>query len=514
MKTCKYILYALSMMLGLIACQGDDEVVLTNVSVTAKAEIAATSVYIECTVSAPNAAVSYVEVQYSTSSTFSSYEEKGMGKENGKYVVNLYNLQSHTKYYVRFLVENRYTSMLCYASGVASFTTDQIRTPSLSTLYVSDIKEQSAHVSCAVVEDGGAEVQTRGFYIRESSSNTWTSYLPVGYGVGEFSAELPLNPNTEYEVCAYATNSCGEALSNVVTFTTLSVTSAPVVTTADASEVKMYEAMLGGQVTSDGGRLVTEYGVCYSSTTSSPTVNNATGVMMGGGTGSFAQMVTGLQANTTYYVRAYAINDIGVSYGTVKSFTTASEPIVTTNGASSVTANSAVVSGSIEGGTGSRGICYGLTSNPTISDNTVYNGSGSGTYQCTLSDLQAGTTYYARAFCSSDYGVTYGDVVSFTTLQTDPVVQTVSVTSITSSSAVVNCNVASDGGHTIIERGICLSTSNSPTTSDNKFANGVGIGTYSVEVTGLASSTTYYVRAYVTTASGTVYGTTRGFTTD
>lgn len=514
MKTCKYILFALGMMLGFAACQEDDEVVMTNVQVTASAETKATNVRIECTVNAANAAVSYVELQYSMSSTFSNYESKGMGKEGGKYVLNLYNLQAHTKYYVRFQVENRYTSKRCSASGLASFTTGYILAPSLSTLCVDRIEDESARFYCTVADDGGADIQTRGFYLKEASSSSWDVVISAGYGVGYFETVASLSPNTEYEVCAFAANKSDESLSNVVRFRTLSVISAPVVATADASEVKMYEAMLGGQVTSDGGRLVTEYGVCYSSTTSSPTVNNATGVMMGGGTGSFAQMVTGLQANTTYYVRAYAINEIGVSYGTVKSFTTASEPIVTTNGASSVTANSAVVSGSIEGGTGSRGICYGLTSNPTISDNTVYNGSGSGTYQCTLSDLQAGTTYYARAFYSSDYGVTYGDVVSFTTLQTDPVVQTVSVTSITSSSAVVNCNVTSDGGRTIIERGICLSTSNSPTTSDNKFTSGVGIGTYSVEVTGLTSSTTYYVRAYVTTASGTVYGTTRGFTTD
>jgi hypothetical protein len=44
-------------------------------------------------------------------------------------------------------------------------------------------------------------------------------------------------------------------------------------------------------------------------------------------------------------------------------------------------------------------------------------------------------------------------------------------------------------------------------------ANGVGIGTYSCELTGLAYGTTYYVRAYATTAEGTVYGTTKIFTT-
>jgi hypothetical protein len=433
-----------------------------------------------------------------------------MGKDGSNYVVNFADLEPGTKYYVRFRAENRYTSMLC--KETISFTTDYPNGPALSDFGVDDIRETSAHVYCSIIDDGGSDVYERGFYYKRSAANSWTR-VQRGDGTGFFDATLSLVENTEYQVYAYATNNYGEGTSSVITFTTLSVPKVPTVTTSAIGDVMMYSAILGGEVTNDGGDIVTEYGVVYSTSSVGLTIDNATRVMMGAGKGSFSQTVTGLEANTTYYVRAYAINNIGVAYGDTYNFTTQLAPSVATYTNPEVTATSANVMGSVENGTGERGICYSFTPNPTIEDGVVYNGTGSGSYTCTLTGLHSGTTYYARAFSSSSYGVTYGNEIEFTTLTTDPVVYTTSVTSVGSYSATVNCEVASDGGHTIIERGVCFNTSGTPTISDTKMANGVGIGTYSCELTGLAYGTTYYVRAYATTAEGTVYGTTRSFTT-
>jgi hypothetical protein len=76
-----------------------------------------------------------------------------------------------------------------------------------------------------------------------------------------------------------------------------------------------------------------------------------------------------------------------------------------------------------------------------------------------------------------------------------------------------NANVTDDGGGTVLARGVCWSTSESPTTSDSKTTRGTGTGAYSNQITGLNANTTYYVRAYATNENGTAYSSQRSFTT-
>jgi uncharacterized protein (TIGR02145 family) len=91
-------------------------------------------------------------------------------------------------------------------------------------------------------------------------------------------------------------------------------------TTTAASSITDISAVSGGNITNDGGTLMTQRGVCYS-TNPSPTTANTT-IISGSGTGSFISNLTGLTATTTYYVRAYATNSAGTSYGNQVSFTT------------------------------------------------------------------------------------------------------------------------------------------------------------------------------------------------
>lgn len=104
--------------------------------------------------------------------------------------------------------------------------------------------------------------------------------------------------------------------------------SAPTVTTTTVSSIGPYTASSGGNVTSDGGATVTARGVCWS-TSSNPTTSNSK-TTDGSGTGSYTSSITGLTCGYQYYVRAYATNSEGTSYGTEYSFTT------TTSGLSSL----------------------------------------------------------------------------------------------------------------------------------------------------------------------------------
>lgn len=94
-----------------------------------------------------------------------------------------------------------------------------------------------------------------------------------------------------------------------------------------------------------------------------------------------------------------------------------------------------------------------------------------------------------------------------------PVVTTALVTAITPNSATGGGNITSDGGGTIKSKGVCWSTTPNPTIAKNKTDEGKGTGTFTSAITGLAPSTTYYVRAYATNKSGTSYGNEVVFST-
>ena len=88
-----------------------------------------------------------------------------------------------------------------------------------------------------------------------------------------------------------------------------------------ATNVSYTTATVGGNVTSDGGLIVTERGVCYSNSNSNPIMSDNTETF-GSGIGTFTFDITDLVPGVTYYVRAYAINDKGTSYGDVVTFKT------------------------------------------------------------------------------------------------------------------------------------------------------------------------------------------------
>ena len=94
----------------------------------------------------------------------------------------------------------------------------------------------------------------------------------------------------------------------------------PTVVTATVTEITANSAKGGGEVTNDGGAQVTERGICWS-THANPTLSD-NHVAAGEGTGAFNAAMSNLEANTTYHVRAYAINEKGTAYGLDREFVT------------------------------------------------------------------------------------------------------------------------------------------------------------------------------------------------
>ena len=211
----------------------------------------------------------------------------------------------------------------------------------------------------------------------------------------------------------------------------------------------------------------------------------------------------------TYYIVAVAGNNNSdtVKVGITPIFLVS----VSTGLVSEITFTSAKVSAEITNAGGgsiiSRGICWSTTPGPTISGagTTAEYIDGTGAFVSNLSSLQPGTIYYARAYSSNSRGVSYGSEVIFSTLG-GAKLTTAIVTSISSNGAVSGGDITDDGGTPNTSRGVCWSTSQNPTIANAKTVDSSGTGLFTSNITGLSTSTTYYVRAYATNQYGTTYG--------
>lgn len=385
--------------------------------------------------------------------------------------------------------------------------------PVVVTGTISNITGVTADCGGEVTSDGGAVVYYRGVCWSTSQNPTTNdSRTTDGPGTGTFTSNLTnLTPGTTYYVRAYATNTAGTSYGNQISFTT---PLAPTITTSSVTNVGVTTAQCGGIVTNDGGAAITARGVCWS-TSPAPTTSNST-TFDSTGAGAFVSMISGLTSGTTYYIRAYASNIVGTSYGAERTFTTKVLPTVQTVGATNVVDTTATFSGNVLSHGDSnvivRGFCWGPNPNPDFSDNYSVDSNGLGAYSQNITTLSNGTGYYMRAYATSALGTAYGQDVYFTTLGV-PLVITDSAGLITTTSAVFGGQAIFDGGDTVRQRGFCWSTFPSPTVSDNVVIAGRGLGSFRQSTRQLNPGTVYYVRAFATNRYGTGYGNEIAFST-
>jgi uncharacterized protein (TIGR02145 family) len=434
------------------------------------------------------------------------------GTGTGSFTSSLAGLAPFTNYYVRAYATNSAGTVY----GEQKTFTTQKGAPALTTSSVTNITFISASCGGNIIADGGSGITERGVcWSTSPNPTTSNSKTSDGTGAGAFSSSITgLTYNTTYYVRAYATNSVGTSYGEEISFKTIVTT--PSLTTSDVTSITASSASCGGNVTTDGGSLVTARGVCWS-TSPNPSITNDKTVD-GNGTGIFSSLMSGLKFNTSYYVRAYATNSAGTVYGEQKIFTTSKiAPSLSTNSLTSITFSSAICGGTITSDGGAaiteKGVCWNTSPSPTINNSKTSDGTGAGAFSSSITGLTYNTTYYVRAYATNSIGTSYGEEISFKTIITIPSLTTSDVTSITASSASCGGNVTADGGALVTARGVCWSTSPNPTVSGSKTVDGAGAGIFSSTFSGLQPNTLYYVRAYATNSSGTGYGNEVSLTT-
>jgi uncharacterized protein (TIGR02145 family) len=194
--------------------------------------------------------------------------------------------------------------------------------PTVTTNDVQNVTKSSASVGGSITSAGGTPIIEKGIcWSLSPKPNLLNHVVKLGSGTAAFSTILQgLAENSKYYFNAYAINASGIGWGEEKSFTANIQVVLPTVTTTSISAITQTTATGGGNVKSDGWASVTARGVCWS-TSQNPTTSD-TKTTNGTGTGSFTSNLTGLSANTPYYVRAYATNSAGPGYGDQVSFTT------------------------------------------------------------------------------------------------------------------------------------------------------------------------------------------------
>ena len=235
------------------------------------------------------------------------------GTGSGVFNSSMTGLVSGTIYYVRAYAMN---SVGTAYGALRTFTTKIL----VTTSSVSGVTATTAVCGGTVTSAGNADVTMRGVCWDTLPNPTLNgSHTEDGTGVGVFTSNIPgLTAGTTYYVRAYATNSAGTVFGDEIIFSTADTT--PTVTTKAISILSETTALSGGNITFDGGAAVTMCGICWD-TLPNPTVSGIH-TTDSASMGNFTSSMMNLTPSTTYYVRAYATNSVGTTYGEEISFKT------------------------------------------------------------------------------------------------------------------------------------------------------------------------------------------------
>ncbi len=397
-------------------------------------------------------------------------------------------------------------------------------------LYIKDgspynlrLVKNGSYVITPVLEDGVSDVvfdEGRGdreltIYTSTDEGANWTLFKTLKTVKDQVNI-ISVNVMSVNRI-KIANESGGDADIDNLTIAVFPSGEVPVVITSNVMNIGKNTAVSGGEIRSEGSKLVQERGVCWSMDAIPLLADNRT--LNGSGSGIFSSELSGLPAGKKIYLRAYARSRAGTGYGQIVSFTTepAMIPVISTVPASNITGETAVSGGVITDNGGApvteRGVCWSLDGNPTLQDNKTKGNADSDTFQSLITGLTPEIMYYYRAYAINEAGTGYGNIETFTTGSIRlPVVMTSGVITVLSYKAIGNGTIIDDGNSPVTS-GLCWNETGMPTVDDTKTSTVNALGMFTSAIANLKSATRYFVRAYATNSVGTVYGEEISFIT-
>ena len=233
----------------------------------------------------------------------------------GTFVSTIDSLRVGTTYYLRAYATSK--------AGTSYGNEVQFRTLStlaeVTTAAITSITDSSAISGGTVLHDGGEPVLVQGVCWDTLPAPTIKHHKSMnGNENSSFVSSIPgLKSGTQYYVRAYVSTTVGIAYGNELNFT--SAIGLPELSTSVVSILSDNSVSTGGRILHDGGGTILSKGVCWG-TKPLPTVNRDAKTSDGSGNDPFTCLVDGLDNSTTYYLRSYATNEIGVGYGNQLSF--------------------------------------------------------------------------------------------------------------------------------------------------------------------------------------------------
>jgi len=219
---------------------------------------------------------------------------------------------------------------------------------------------------------------------------------------------------------------------------------------------------------------------------------------------------------TFWFTTEYLQTTGGAPWRTrIASFKFSNVPAVITTPASSITTTAGTLNGTINpnGLSSTYHFEWGTTTSYGNSTTATSAGSGSTVVNVNagISGLTTGTTYHYRLVGVNSDGTTNGNDMNFT--PGAAILTTTAASAITMTTAASGGVITADGGASVTSRGVCWSTSVSPTIADSFTSDGSGTGTFTSSLSGLSGGTSYHLRAYATNSTGTFYGNDMPFST-
>jgi plastocyanin len=291
--------------------------------------------------------------------------------------------------------------------------------PTATTNPATSVASFSATLNGSLNPRGSTTTVSFQYGLTTSYGSTTPAQTQTGNTVRAISSNIiSLTANTTYHFRIVAHDGGGTSFGGDSTFTTLSPTGPPVVTTNPATLIASFSATLNGSVDPHG--LATSIHFQYGTTTSYG-LTTAPQIHTGNIYLNVSANISSLSGSTVYHFRIVASNSAGTTYGSDTVFTTLSAtgpPVVTTSAATNISTSSATLNGSLDphGLTTSVSFQYGTTT--SYGSTTASQTKTGNTYQsvsANISGLAASTTYHFRILATNSAGTSYGTDRTLTT---------------------------------------------------------------------------------------------------